>query len=321
MDFSMFHSNSYTSYSELIGNTPLVQLSSIELPNKVKLFLKLEFFNPSFSIKDRIAKFILDKAERAGQVRENTVIVEASSGNTGTSVAMLAAIKGYRAILVMPDKASSEKLSLARLYGAEVVICPSNVHHDNPEFYTNKALSIAEETEHSFMLDQYNNEDNNLAHYESTGPEIWKQTEGAVDYLVACASTGGTLTGTSRFLKEKNTSLQSYLADPSGSVFENYFRTGEIKVDKNLSSKIEGAGKSYIPGCIDFSTIDHVKTVSDIEAFAAAKLIAHKEGILLGGTGGAAAALAIKVAEEAKEGSTIVAIAPDTALKYLSKNL
>jgi cystathionine beta-synthase len=303
---------------DLIGNTPLVKLNRIISNNNINLFAKLEFCNPSFSIKDRMVLHVITQAEKSGKLQPGMFIVEASSGNTASSVAMMAAIKGYKTIITTPDTTSDEKVKTARAYGAEVIICSSKAHVGDPEHYVTKAANIAKQKSPSFTLNQYDNQQNVEAHYLSTGPEIWEQTDGKITHLVACASTGGTVTGVSKYLKEQNPDIKVIVPDPPGSVYHSYSKTKEIVLE-NLSTKIEGAGKKYIPGCMNFDYIDEVIKVTDEEAFWACRQLATTEGLLIGGSGGAALATALKVTDHLKPSDVMVVIMADSGIKYLSK--
>lgn len=302
-----------------IGNTPLVKLQKINPYTNVDIFVKLEYFNPSGSIKDRIVQFIIDDAEKTGLLKPGGVIVENTSGNTGAAVAMNAAIRGYKAILTMPDKVSKEKQDALKAYGAEVVVTPTSAAPDSDDHYVNTARRIAAETPNSFMLNQYDNPKNPQAHYLSTGPEIWQQTNGKVTHFVASGSTGGTISGISKYLKEQNPNLFSLLADPVGSLYYKYFKTGEVDPAEIGSYKVEGVGEDHIAKAMDFSQVDEMIQFTDQDAFAMARLLAKQEGIFGGGTGGANVWAALKLASTLKEPATIVTIIPDSGVKYMSK--
>ncbi len=302
-----------------VGNTPLVKLEKINPYDHVDIYVKLEFMNPSGSIKDRIVKHIIDDAEKQGLLKPGGTIVENTSGNTGAAAAMIGAIRGYKVILTMPDKVSKEKQDALKAYGAEVVVCPTAALPDDPEHYVNKAKNIAEGIEGSFMLNQYNNPKNPEAHYLSTGPEIWEQTDGKVTHFVASGSTGGTITGNSKFLKEKNPNIKSVMPDPVGSVFYGYFKNGEVNLDDIGTYQVEGVGEDHIVGAINFEVIDDVYPFTDKDAFAVARQLAEQEGIMGGGTGGANVWGALKLASTLSEPAVIVTIIPDNGVKYLSK--
>ncbi len=303
---------------QLIGNTPLVKLNYFSNPNTgSSLFAKLEMFNPTLSIKDRIVLHIIEDAEKKGLLKSGSTIVEASSGNTGASVAMIGSVKGYAVIITTPAKTSQEKVDLMRAYGAEVRICPS-VGHAHPEYYIIQAQKLTASIPGAFTLNQYNNLENIRAHYLSTAAEIWTQMQGKIDYVVACASTGGTISGIGKFLKEKNPAIQVVMADPEGSGCYDYFYTGRIDPTHIKSYVVEGAGKDDICGCFNFSVVDEVIKFSDHQAFAMARKLTAIEGIISGGSSGGALFVAEKIAarEQAKQ---IVVILPDSGVKYLSK--
>lgn len=302
---------------EAVGNTPLVRLAKL-FPGPTRVYAKLEYYNPSGSIKDRIVRHIIDDAERSGKLKPGGTIVEGTSGNTGAAIAAIAAARGYRAILTMPAKVSAEKQNTPRAYGAKVVVCPS-APPDAPEHYMRKARSIAQSIPGAFMIDQYNNPKNAEAHYLTTGPEIWRQCRGRVDYLVAGGSTGGTVCGAGRYLKENDPKIRILMPDPVGSIYEGYFRTGKVDPTLRQPYQLEGLGKDHMVSCIDFSLIDEVIRVSDRQAFDAARELARCEGILGGGSGGANIWGCMQLARRDPAPKTIVTVIPDSGLKYLSK--
>lgn len=309
----------YSTILDTIGNTPLVRLQRLSPKDNVAILVKLEFCNPGFSIKDRMVKYLIDEAERTGQLKPGGTIIENTSGNTGAAVAMIAAIRGYKAILTMPDKVSLEKQNSLKAYGAEIIICPTEASPDSPEHYVNKARKLAEETANSFRLDQYDNKKNPEAHYLTTAPEIWEQTNGNVDCFVASASTGGTISGIGRYLKEKNPDVKTIMPDPIGSIYYEFFKTGEIPEHGDCSYNLEGIGEDHMAKAIDFSVIDEVVRVSDKDAFKVARDLATKEGILAGGSSGANVWAAIEYAKTLTKPATIVTVLPDGGVKYLSK--
>jgi cystathionine beta-synthase len=302
-----------------IGNTPLVEIKTLNTNPYVTLLAKLEYLNPSGSIKDRIVHYIIEDAEKRGLLKPGGTIIENTSGNTGAAVAMIAAMKGYKAILTMPDKVSKEKQNALKAYGATIVVTPTNVSPESPEHYVNKAIQIAKETPNSFRINQYDNPKNPEAHYLSTGPEIWKQTNGKIDYFVASGSTGGTISGAGKYLKEKNPNLKIVMPDPIGSIYYHYFKTGVLPKEGNCNYLIEGIGEDHLAKAMDFSVLDEVLQFNDQQAFSTARELAQKEGILGGGSSGANIWGALQIAKRIKEPTTIVTIIPDGGIKYLSK--
>jgi cystathionine beta-synthase len=294
---------------DLVGNTPLVRLSKVTEGLRPLILAKLEQLNPGGSVKDRIGLSMLEDAERRGLLRPGGTVVEPTSGNTGHGLAMAAAIKGYKMIFVMPDKMSSEKISLLRAYGAEVVICPTNVERDSPQSYYSVAERLTREVPGAFQPNQYFNPRNPEAHYRTTGPEIWRQTDGRITTFVAGVGTGGTITGVGRYLKEQNPAVRVIGADPEGSIF-----SGEI-----APYKVEGVGEDFWPGTFDRDIVDEFIQVTDRECFVAARKLARQEGILVGGSAGLALHAAIQVAVDSKPDDVIVVLLPDTGRNYLSK--
>jgi cystathionine beta-synthase len=277
---------------------------------KCLVLAKVEFMNPGGSVKDRPAVAMLEDAEQSGVLRPGATIIEATSGNTGTGLAMAAAIRGYRCILVMPDKMSKEKIDLLRAYGAEVVVTPTNVPNESPESYYSVAGRLAAEIPGAFIPDQWHNHMNPDAHFQSTGPEIWDQTEGRVTHFVCGMGTGGTISGTARFLKTKNPKIVVTGADPEGSIYSG---------DTPKSYKVEGIGMSYLPQTVDMRVIDKILRVSDKESFLMARRIAREEGLLVGGSSGTAVAAAARVAQELSPDDMLVVIMPDSGRGYMSK--
>lgn len=304
---------------DTIGNTPLVHLQKINPYPHIELHVKLEYFNPSGSIKDRIVRHIIEDAEARGLLKPGGTIVENTSGNTGAAVAMIAAIKGYKAILTMPDKVSLEKQSVLKALGATVVIAPTSAPPDSPEHYVNMAKRIAAETPNSFRINQYDNPKNPEAHHLTTGPEIWEQTDGRVTHFVAAGSTGGTVSGIGKYLKEKNPHLQVLVPDPVGSIYYDYFKTGQVKADGSCAYQVEGVGEDHLAQAMDFSVVDDMIQFTDQDAFGMARRLAREEGIFGGGTGGANVWAALHWAGQLKEPAVIVTVIPDSGTKYLSK--
>jgi len=302
-----------------IGNTPLVKLQKL-CPNPlVEIWVKLEFFNPTGSVKDRIVNHIINDAEQTGKLKPGGTIIEGTSGNTGAAVAMIAAMKGYKAILTMPDKVSSEKQKAMTAFGAKIVIAPTSASSDSPEHYVNVAIRLAEETPNSFRVNQYDNPKNPEAHYLSTGPEIWRQTGGKVTHYVAAGSTGGTISGTGKYLKEQNKNIKIVMPDPVGSLYYHYFKTGLMPKDAACTYKVEGVGEDHLAHAMDFSVVDDMYQFTDQQAFSTARLLAEKEGIFGGGTGGANVWGAMKLAESLTEPAVIVTVIPDNGIRYLTK--
>lgn len=302
-----------------IGNTPLVKLEKIVVNKKVDVLVKCEFLNPSGSIKDRIVDYIIADAEQKGLLKPGGTIVENTSGNTGAAIALLAAVKDYRAILTMPDKVSLEKQNALRAYGAKIIVTPTAAAPDSPEHYVNVAKRIAAETPNSFRLDQYDNLKNPEAHYVTTAPEIWQQVQHRIDIFVASGSTGGTVSGVGRFLKEKNPEIKVVMPDPIGSIYYDYFKTGKISKEGNCNYLVEGVGEDHLAKALDFSVLDEIIPFTDKAAFLMARRLANEEGLLVGGSSGANVWAALKIAEKLTQPATIVTILPDSGIKYLSK--
>ncbi|WP_405805388.1 cysteine synthase family protein [Streptomyces sp. NBC_00210] len=302
-----------------IGNTPLVELKTFDVPADVRILAKLEFFSPSGSIKDRIVSYIIDDAERHGLLKPGATIVENTSGNTGAAIAALAATRGYRAILTMPDKVSKEKQGALRAMGAQLIVCPTSAPPDTAEHYVTHARRIHAETPNSFMLNQYDNPLNAEAHFNSTGPEIWSALGRSVTAFVASGSTGGTLSGTSRFLKLKNSAVKSVLLDPVGSIYHRYFHEGVVDPSQIAPYFVEGAGEDHLAKCMDFSVVDDVIQFTDADAFDTCQHLAQREGLICGGTSGANVWGAVQVARSMTKPATIVTVLPDSGNKYISK--
>jgi cystathionine beta-synthase len=311
------HARPYGSVLETVGWTPLIRLRRVTGSLRTPVFLKAESFNPGGSVKDRIGVAILEDAERSGALRPGGTVVEGTSGNTGVGLAVAAAVKGYRCVFTIPDKMSDEKVKLLRAFGAEVVVTPT-VDPDHPEYYTTVARRIAEETPGAFLADQFYNPANPEAHYRTTGPEIWAQTEERVTHFVASPGTGGTISGVGRFLKERKPSVRIVAGDPEGSIYAEYFRTGVRP--EGAAYQVEGIGNDKLPSTLHFEWIDEFRTVADLEAFRLARRITREEGLLVGGSTGLIARVALDVAREVDDPEAcVVALLCDTGERYLSK--
>ena len=300
----------HESIVDTIGNTPIVRFSRLHPPGN--LVGKIEYLNPGGSVKERIAVEMIDRAEAEGVLAPGGTIIEPTSGNTGVGLALVAAVRGYRVICTVPDKVSKEKQDLLRAYGVEVVETPTDLRPGHPESYYGVADRLATEIEGSFQPNQYFNEANPRAHYETTGPEIWEQTAGAVDVVVAGVGTGGTITGAGRFLKEKKSGLEVVGADPEGSIYTQG-PAGDLH-----QYLVEGVGEDFYPETVDLDLIDRFIEVTDAESFAMARTLARTEGVLTGGSGGLAVEAALRVAREDPD-RLVVVIVPDSGRGYLSK--
>jgi cystathionine beta-synthase len=308
----------FASVLDTVGWTPLIRLNRVTDGARSPVFAKVEFFNPGGSVKDRIGLAMIEAAEREGRLQPGGTIVEGTSGNTGVGLAIAAAIKGYRCIFTMPDKMSQEKVRLLRAFGADVIVTPTAVPPDHPDNYVQTARRIVAETPGAVLADQFYNPVNPQAHYATTGPELWEQTEGRITHFVAAAGTGGTITGAGRYLKEKNPAIRIIAGDPAGSIFASYHRTGEK--GESAPYKVEGIGNDKLPSTLDFSIIDEYHTVSDRDAFQMGRRMTREEGLFVGGSSGLIAWLAVRVAREVDDpDACIVCIIPDTGERYLSK--
>ena len=308
----------YKNVLQTIGSTPVVRIEKLNPNSEVSLLAKLEFTNPGGSIKDRIGIAMINKAEKLGKLKKGGTIVEPTSGNTGVGLAMVAARRGYKMIFVMPDKMSEEKQSLLRAYGAKVIITPTKVSPDDARSYYKVAEKLVKEIKGAYQPDQYSNQANPEAHYRTTGPEIWKQTQAQVTHVVIGVGTGGTITGVGKYLKEKNPQIKIVGVDPEGSIYTHYFQTKEIKKDL-APYKTEGVGEDFLPRTVNFKYIDEVITVSDRQAFVTARKLAREEGILAGGSAGMAFYAAQRLVGRLNDGAIVVVIFPDSGRSYLSK--
>jgi len=306
---------------ELIGNTPLVKLNKITDGLVGNFYAKVEAFNPGHSSKDRIALYIIEEAEKRGILKPGDTIVETTSGNTGFSLAMVSIIKGYECILAVSSKSSKDKIDMLRTMGAKVYVCPAHVSADDERSYYNVAKRLHEETKGSIYINQYFNDLNIDAHYKTTGPEIWEQTNGQITHLVACSGTGGTISGTAKYLKEMNPNIKILGVDAYGSVLKKYHETKEFDNDEIYPYRIEGLGKNLIPTATDFEVIDKFTKVSDEDSAHTARELAKKEGLFVGYTSGAAFQAIKQFAEEGEftKNSNVVVIFPDHGSRYMSK--
>lgn len=313
--------DAYTNISELIGNTPLIKLNRIAKDLTGNFYAKVEAFNPGHSAKDRIAAHIINEAERKGILKPGSTIIETTSGNTGFSIAMVSIIKGYECILAVSSKSSRDKIDMLRSMGAKVYVCPAHVSADDPRSYYEVAKRLHRETKNSIYINQYFNELNIDAHYKTTGPEIWKQTNGTITHLIACSGTGGTISGTARYLKEQNPNIRIIGVDAFGSVLQKYHETGELDTNEIYPYRIEGLGKNLIPGATDFACIDEFVKVTDEASAHTAREISKTEGIFAGYTCGAVlqATKQLNDMGEFDKDSNVIMIFPDHGSRYMSK--
>ncbi len=295
---------------ETIGRTPLIRLNSITRDIKSTIHVKVEYFNPGGSVKDRIGLAMIEAAEREGLLKPGGTIIEATAGNTGVGLALVAAIKKYRCIFVMPDKMSRDKIDLLKAFGAEVVITPTSVSPDSPESYNGVADRLSKEIQGAYRPNQFANPNNPLSHYVTTGPEIWEDSEGKVEVFVASMGTGGTISGTGKYLKERNPDIVVVGADPEGSILSG---------DSPRAYKVEGIGEDFIPKTFNRQAVDEMVRISDKESFNTARRLAREEGLLVGGSSGTAVAAALKYAQRLEQPRYIIALLPDTGRNYLTK--
>jgi cystathionine beta-synthase len=310
----------YDSVLETIGWTPLIRLHRVTRGVRTPVYAKAEFFNPGGSVKDRIGMPIIERAEREGRLKAGGTIVEGTSGNTGVGLAIAAALKGYRCIFTMPDKMSQEKVRLLKAFGAEVIVTPTAVPPDHPDNYVMMAKRIAHETPNAILANQFYNDANSDAHYATTGPELWEQTDGRITHFIAAAGTGGTITGVGRYLKEKNPKVQIISGDPVGSILAEMWRTHGQSKPEGTPYKVEGIGQDKVPGTLDMSVIDDFMTVTDKEAFNMARRLTREEGLFVGGSSGLIVHVAMHVARRIDDPEAcVVTMLPDTGERYLSK--
>ena len=311
----------YGSLLDLIGNTPLLELKKITKGLKGRFFGKLEAFNAGHSAKDRVAKYVIEDAERKGLLKLGSTIIETSSGNTGYSLAMISALRGYKCIIAISDKSSHDKVEMLQALGAEVHLCPANVAPDDPRSYYEVAKRIHQETPNSIYINQYFNPLNPEAHYQSTGREIWEQTQGEITHVVVCSGTGGTISGIARYLKEQNPKVQVLGVDAYGSAIKKYHDTREFDPAEIYPYKIEGMGKNLIPTATDFDVIDEFVKVTDKDAALTARELARTEGLFMGYTSGAAMQAVRQYAEMGRfdENSIVVVLFADHGSRYMNK--
>jgi cystathionine beta-synthase len=304
---------------ETIGNTPLIKLNKITKDIPATVLAKVDYFNPGNSIKDRMALKMVEVAEEEGKLKPGGTIIEGTSGNTGMGLALAACVKGYKCIFVTTDKQSKEKADILKAVGAEVIVCPTNVLPEDPRSYYSVAKRLGKEIPNSMYMNQYDNLANRLAHYETTGPEIWKQTDGKVTHLVVTAGTGGTVTGTAQFLKEKNPAIQVWAIDVYGSLLTKYFRTGEIDMNEVHPYISEGFGEDFVPKNYDMSVIDHFEQVTDKDGAVMARRLAREEGLFCGYSAGSCLQGLLQLKDRLKKGDVVVAILHDHGSRYVAK--
>ncbi len=302
---------------EAMGNTPLIRLNRIAKDSAAEIYVKADYLNPGGSVKDRIGVSMIDEAERKGLLKPGGTIIEGTSGNTGMGLALVAAVRGYKVVFTITDKQSREKIDLMKAFGAEVIVCPTAVEPEDPRSYYSVAKKLAREIPNSFYPNQYENPMNPEAHYQTTGPEIWNDSDGKITHFVCGIGTGGTISGVGRYLKERNPDVKIIGVDPIGSLYYEFVKTG--KVGKALTYVVEGIGEDFFPATMNLKILDDVLQVNDEECFVWARRLAKKEGIFTGGSGGGCISGALRVARECKPGDFVVAFLPDSGTRYLSK--
>ena len=309
----------YQHIMETIGNTPLVKINRITAEIPALVLAKVETLNPGNSIKDRMALKMIEVAEAEGKLKPGATIIEGTSGNTGMGLAIAAIMKGYKCIFTTTDKQSKEKVDALKAFGAEVIVCPTDVEPEDPRSYYSVSSRLEKEVPNSWKPNQYDNPANAMAHYESTGPEIWEQTEGKITHLIVGVGTGGTISGTGRYLKEKNPNIQILGIDTYGSVFKKYKETGEFDKNEIYPYVTEGIGEDFLPENVDFNVIDHFEKVSDQDAAVMTRRIPKEEGIFVGNSAGSAMAGLMQMKDRFKEGAVVVVIFHDHGTRYLGK--
>ncbi|MEX0966151.1 MAG: pyridoxal-phosphate dependent enzyme [Bacteroidia bacterium] len=309
----------YNNILETIGNTPLVKLNKITKHIPATVLAKVEYFNPGHSVKDRIGIKMIEDAEQKGILKPGGTIIEGTSGNTGMGLALAAIMKGYKCIFTVSDKQSKEKIDLLRAMGAEVIVCPTSVEATDPRSYYSVAKKLNKEIPNSFYPNQYDHAANTKAHYETTGPEIWEQTEGRITHFISGVGTGGTISGTGRYLKEKNPDIKIWGIDTYGSVFKKYHETGEFDEKEIYPYITEGIGEDIIPENVDFKIIDYFEKVTDKDAFVMTRRLAKEEGLLVGNSAGSAIAGLLQMKDRLKAGDLVVVLLPDHGTRYVGK--
>lgn len=309
----------YNNILETIGNTPLIKLNKITESIPATVLAKVDYFNPGNSIKDRMALKMVEVAEAEGKLKPGGTIIECTSGNTGMGLALAAVVKGYKCIFTTTDKQSKEKMDILRAVGAEVIVCPTNVTPEDPTSYYSVARKLAAEIPNSYFFNQYDNLANRLAHYETTGPEIWKQTEGKITHLVCTAGTGGTITGTAKYLKEQNPNIKIWAIDPVGSLLTHYFETGEVDMSYVKPYIAEGFGEDFVPANYDMSVIDHFEQVADKEGALMTRRLAKEEGLFCGYSAGSCLQGLMQLAAPLTASDIVVCIFHDHGSRYVGK--
>ena len=309
----------YNNILETIGNTPLIKLNKITASLPATVLAKVDYFNPGNSIKDRMALKMVEVAEAEGKLKPGGTIIECTSGNTGMGLALAAVVKGYKCIFTTTDKQSKEKMDILRAVGAEVIVCPTNVTPEDPASYYSVARKLAAEIPNSYFFNQYDNLANRLAHYETTGPEIWKQTEGKITHLVCTAGTGGTITGTAKYLKEQNSNIKVWAIDPVGSLLTHYFETGEVDMSYVQPYIAEGFGEDFVPANYDMSVIDHFEQVTDKDGALMTRKLAKEEGLFCGYSAGSCIQGLLQLSASLTTSDVVVCIFHDHGSRYIGK--